>query len=94
MAARPRTEVVTEVIVRGLTMAQVDVAMDECSDLAALNDEVLDWSVAADLGASTLTVELLLDFDDADRAIMRSRELVDLVAGGRVQHLTADLIPA
>jgi hypothetical protein len=41
---------VTEVIVRGLTMAQVDVAMDECSDLAALNDEIIDWSVSADLG--------------------------------------------
>lgn len=89
---RTATEVVTEIVVRGLTLEQADSAMDECGDLAALNDEVLDWSVAADLNAATLTVELLLDFDDADRAIVRSRELVELVTGGQVQHLTADRI--
>lgn len=82
---------------RGLALDQVDAAMDACGDLAALNVELLDWSVAADLEAATLTVELLLDFDDADRAIERSRklvelvELVELVAGGQVQHLTARL---
>ena len=75
------TEVVQTVRVDGLDDAFVTAVMDEACDLAALADDILEWSVSSDLPASVLTVELVVDSADVTVGERRAIEALGRIVG-------------
>lgn len=68
--------VVVEMNANGLTDPALTIVCDTLGDLERLADDMLDWSVGADIGAGTMEIEFTVAVEDSEAAIKRAHEWI------------------
>lgn len=72
-------EVNVEILVLDLNDDRLEVICDGFSDVDPVLDDLLDWSVGADIQTGKIEIDMTLNSETPDAAVVRSKEILNLV---------------